>query len=210
MSREIRKEHDWWDLFGNSEKEVVYEDGHRVGEVRTEETLLGFGPNVQRTYDNDGQLISETRNEETLCGFGPNVQRTYDTEGERISETRNEETLLGFGPTVQRTYDTEGHRVSEILREATLAGFGPTVKREYDTDRGHEKSEGNSYNSVSKYATYSRPEILGQAKVIRRSAGPSCSESVGDYSGSVRSQVIRHGRPSRINDHRRIHVRDHR
>jgi len=100
LSHEIRKEKDWW----GDEKEVIYEDGHKVGETRNQETLAGFGPTVKRTYDNDGKRLIETRREETLGGFGPTVERTCDTKGRRISETRREQTLGGFGPTVKREY----------------------------------------------------------------------------------------------------------
>ena len=86
---------------------MINEEGHRVGEVRTEETWGGFGPTVERTYDDHGHQISETRREETLGGFGPTVERTYDTHGKRISETRREETLGGFGPTVKREHNIE-------------------------------------------------------------------------------------------------------
>lgn len=160
MSREIRKEKDWW----GDEKEVVYEDGHKVGEIRAEETLGGFGPTVKREYGNDGKRVSETRREETLGGFGPTVDRTY-VDGKRISETRREKTLGGFGPTVERTY-VDGKRISETRYVKTLGGLGPTVKREYLVRRpGPQTQQGSGATSSDSggYASYS-----SESQVARR------------------------------------------
>jgi hypothetical protein len=69
VTKEIRKEKDW---LGN-EKEVIYEDGEKTGEIHNEETL--FGAPVKREYDNEGRRVSETRHEHTFGGTP--VERTY-------------------------------------------------------------------------------------------------------------------------------------
>lgn len=207
MSREIRKETDWW----GDEKEVIYEDNHRVGEIRTEETWGGFGPTVQRTYDTDGERISETRSEETWGGFGPTVQRTYDTDGKRISETRTEETWGGIGPTVQRTYDTDGERISEIRREETWGGFGPTVKREYDTGAGSRAGGNQPYNALSKYSP--RKAFLDHSDEVSIDQAYSGGVTESSGSGAASNRTVQRGgshRQEHRQDHRRRHVQDHR
>ena len=154
MSEEIRKETDFW---GN-EKEVIYKDGNKVGEIRREETFFGLGPSVKREYDNAGNKVGETRREETLFGLGPTVDRTYAPDGEQISETRKEQTLFGLGPQVERSYDKQGRLLSETRYEKTFLGFGPTVKRvertqqdstaDSITDRGAEGTESRAGSST--------------------------------------------------------------
>jgi len=111
----------WDDLFGLPPKEVVYEDGKKVGEIRHETNWVG--ESVDRTYDADGRRVSETRHEANPVG--ESVDRTYDRDGRRVSETRHESTLLE--EPVDRTYDPSGKRVSETTRDTTI--FGERVKR---------------------------------------------------------------------------------
>ena len=120
VGKEIRKETDW---LGN-EKEVVYENNEKVGEIRNETTF--WGTEVKREYNPDGERVSETRHEQTF--FGTPVDRTYNPDGERISETRHEQTF--FGTPVDRTYDTDDDLLSETKRETTF--WGTPVKRVYD------------------------------------------------------------------------------
>ena len=69
MTKEIRTESGG--LFG-IDKQVIYEDGVRVGEVRHETEGFFSETPVDRTYDNDGKLVSEAHQEKdgTLLGSG--------------------------------------------------------------------------------------------------------------------------------------------
>lgn len=169
MSDEIRKETDFW---GN-EKEVIYRDGAKVGEIRHEETFFGLGPSVKREYDNANNKVSETRREETFFGFGPTVDRTYTQNGERIRETRKEETLLGFGPQVERSYDKQGRLLSEARNEKTFFGFGPTVKRIRHT------KQDSTANAIAD---------RGKGELSSRGGSPTKSTSAG---GNRKSSGIR-------------------
>ncbi|MBI2507978.1 hypothetical protein HYV89_03420 [Candidatus Woesearchaeota archaeon] len=60
MTKEIRTESGG--LFG-VDKQVIYEDGIRVGEVRHETEGFFSERPVDKTYDNEGNLVSETRQE---------------------------------------------------------------------------------------------------------------------------------------------------
>ena len=56
MVREIKKEQGLLDaLFGIPEKEIIYEDGRKIGEVRQETTLLG--DRIERVYDAEGNKV---------------------------------------------------------------------------------------------------------------------------------------------------------
>lgn len=160
MSREIRKE---TDFLGN-EKEVIYENGSKVGYIKEEQTLCGLGQTVKREYDNAGNKVSETRREHTLLGLGPTVDRTYSPDGERLSETRKEETFFGLGPRVERSYDEKGNIIAEARYKKTFFGLGPTVKRiEY-------VEQGQSTNP-NKGSGYTQSEPV--AKVFSGSATPN-------------------------------------
>ena len=60
MVREIKKEQGLLDaLFGIPEKEIIYEDGRKIGEVRQETTL--FGNPIERVYDTNGNKVLKGR-----------------------------------------------------------------------------------------------------------------------------------------------------
>jgi hypothetical protein len=65
VGKEIRKETDW---LGN-EKEVVYENNEKVGEIRNETTF--WGTEVKREYNPEGERVSETRHKQTFFGRLP-------------------------------------------------------------------------------------------------------------------------------------------
>jgi hypothetical protein len=148
VSKEIRKETDWL----GREKEVIYEDGEKTGEVRSETTF--FGTPVKREYDSDGERVSETRHEHTLSGTP--VDRTYDPDGERKSETRHEHTF--FNSPIDRTYDNEGELIAETRRERTF--FGTPVNRVYAREgpTASVPNDSGRSESVSSYGHSAKPD----------------------------------------------------
>ena len=133
MTREIRKEQDFWD----KEREVIYENDKQVGEIRHETTA--FGP-ITVEYDNNNHKVSETRT--GTDAFGESVERTYDPNGQLISETRHEKTAI-LGEPIDRTYAPDGSLISETSFHITA--LGERVKRvvliprpEVETGRGND------------------------------------------------------------------------
>ena len=145
MAKEIRKEKDWL----GREKEVIYEDKEKIGEIREEKTF--WGKSVKREYNAGGEQVSETKPEHTWTGKP--VDRTYSADtGERLSETRHERTLSG--KLVDTTYNDSGELISETRRERTF--FGTPVKRVYEKGRpGIETRASTSQSSYSSDAGYS-------------------------------------------------------
>ncbi|MFA6461645.1 MAG: hypothetical protein WCV90_05210 [Candidatus Woesearchaeota archaeon] len=106
--QEIKTETTW----SGERKEVIYENGKKIGETRHETSL--FGQPRDRTYDTSGKLVSETRTRDTV--FSGPVSKTYDTNGNCISETRKENTFFG-----ERTVIVEnGQRIAQINRTSTF------------------------------------------------------------------------------------------
>jgi hypothetical protein len=102
MGKKIRKE---TDLAGR-EREVIYEDGKRRGEIRQETTLSG--QSVKREDDSYGKHVADTYYETTLTG--QDVQTTYDARsGRQIGQSHRETTLSG--ETTYGQYDPGGNRV---------------------------------------------------------------------------------------------------
>jgi hypothetical protein len=67
--REVRKETDFW---GN-EKEIIYENGEKVGEIKSEERggFLGIGSeSVKVEYNTHGEEVGFTKPEERGGFFG--------------------------------------------------------------------------------------------------------------------------------------------
>jgi hypothetical protein len=129
--REVRKERDFW---GN-EKEVVYDKGERVGEVKTEERggFLGFGGETVRVeYDRSGVETSYTKQEERggILGFGSETQEVrYDTSDKEIGHSRVESRggFLGVGDHhVRVEYDNDNRELSQTNHErrGDFLGFG--------------------------------------------------------------------------------------
>ncbi|MEK6819859.1 MAG: hypothetical protein AABY03_01520 [Nanoarchaeota archaeon] len=136
MVREIKKEQGLLDaLFGIPEKEVIYEDGRKIGEIRQETTL--FGDHVGRVYDTGGNKISETRQEKDW--LGRDVRVTCDTKGNIISKQK--ETSEG---TRIEQYDDKGRLKTITEHKKGLFGgnvditrdenFKVTSRTEYETD----------------------------------------------------------------------------
>jgi len=134
--REVRKETDFW---GN-EREVVYENDKRVGEITTEERggIFGFfSEPVEVERDNDGKEVSYTKNEERGGFFGFGAQETqvrYDPDDRELGQSRVEERggFLGeFTHHVRVERDNAGEEVSQTHteRRGTFFGFGGDRRR---------------------------------------------------------------------------------
>lgn len=120
--REVRKETDFW---GN-EKEVIYEDNCKVGEIRTEARggFFGIGAEpVKVEYDNSGQEVSYSKQEERggIFGIGAEqVEVRYDNSDKEIIHSRIEERggLLGIGAHHKRVeYDNDLNEISQTNTE---------------------------------------------------------------------------------------------
>jgi hypothetical protein len=137
--KEIRKEKDWL----GQEKEVIYEDGKKTGEIREETTWTGT--KVKREYDTEGKRVSEIRREKDW--LGNDIDRTYNNDGKRISETRHETDWLG-NP-VDRIYDNDGKLIAETSRGTTL--WGAAIKKVHGKrSLGRDKSNvGRTYYGSS-------------------------------------------------------------
>lgn len=129
--REVHKEKDFW---GN-EKEVIYENGEKVGELRLEERggFFGLGAEtVKVEYGTDRKEVGYTKQEERggCLGFGAEVVEVrYNTKDEEEGYSRVEETggFLGLGTHhVRAEYDTEGNKVSQTNWEkrGDILGLG--------------------------------------------------------------------------------------
>lgn len=147
--REVRRETDFW---GN-DKEVIYEDNRRVGELRVEERggFCGIGgERVKVEYDNNGREAFHSRQEERggILGIGAeNVEVRYDSSGNKISHSRVEERggFLGFGAHhVRVEYDNCLTEISQTNTESRggLLGFGGERVRvtRYANDNFNESS----------------------------------------------------------------------
>jgi hypothetical protein len=121
MTKEIRKETDWL----GREKEVVYDSGEKVGEVKHEKTF--WGTPVERTYDTKGERVVETRYEKTFLGTP--IEVTRDTKGNVLSKTRHEKTIFGTRKDV--IYEDK-EKIGELRKEKDWLGRKKEVLREYE------------------------------------------------------------------------------
>jgi len=123
MGKEIKRETDWL----GREKDVIYEDGVKVGETRREEGISGSAKYVTR--DTSGRKVSETKWEE---GFFGGKFVTHDPSGQKLSETRRETDLLGRERYV--VYQ-EGQKIGELRKEQGMldAIFGVQKKVLHET-----------------------------------------------------------------------------
>jgi len=128
----VRRVEERHGIFGDYK--AVYEDGEKVGEIRTETGFFGGQSEVFR--DNSGHKMVETREETTWTG--EHVQRTYDSNGKQVSETQRCKGVFGpyketrkdgkkvsetrtreglFNTEVSETYDDEGRLVAKSVRQ---------------------------------------------------------------------------------------------
>ncbi|MEM2089757.1 MAG: hypothetical protein QXL88_01550 [Candidatus Pacearchaeota archaeon] len=122
MTKEIKKETDWL----GREKDVIYENGKKVGEIRHEKTL--FGKPVDRVYNKNGDCISEIRQEKTIWGTSKEVTYEPGIFGNKISETKYEKDVFGRKKGV--IYEN-GRKIGELKTEKGIFGGRKQVLREY-------------------------------------------------------------------------------
>lgn len=173
MAQEIRKETDWL----GREKDIIYNDGKKVGETRHETTF--WGNPIDRTYDKDGNRVSETRHETTL--FGTSKEVTRDTEGNKISKTVYKETICGGKKGV--IYQ-DGNKIGELKTEKGIFGGRKQVlnkssgevdlttrtikEKNYETKEDYPSSYSREINYVQ---TNSRKKESRLEKKIRTAKG---------------------------------------
>lgn len=172
--QEIRKETDW---LGN-EKQVIYEGGSKVGEIRNEPDRLS-GANRYVTYDSRGNKVGEAINEagfiDILCG--EKVFVTRDSSGRKVSETRFENG--------REVIYQDGVKIGEMKTETGFWGGKKRVLREYSgkevdlTKRsvreeeesshsaGDSSSDGHNYNSGSSSFKVSDKKEIRRFKIYR-------------------------------------------
>jgi hypothetical protein len=126
MSKEIRTEPT---LFGG-ERQVVYEDGNRVGEIKHEESFLhtisggAIGSEKDVAYDNDGNRVSETTHETSLLydlsggAIGTSKSVTRDMRGNKISETRHNQGIFGNRSVIYE----DGKKIGTIQKKTGIFG----------------------------------------------------------------------------------------
>ena len=161
--KEVRKETDFW---GN-EREFIYENDRKVGEIKTEERggVFGMfgGEPVKVECDNTGKEISYTKQEERGGFLGIGAEPTevrYDSSDKEIGHSRVEERggLLGIGGHhVRVEYDENGNEVSQTNTER----------------RGGFLGIGSSRVRVTRYSTTKTNAAPGEASTAPLTAGSS-------------------------------------
>ena len=183
--REVRKETDFW---GN-EKEVIYENDRKVGEVKTEERSGFFGiggESVKVEYDTSGSEVSYSKQEERggFLGIGAEqVEVRYDSSNKEIGHSRVEERggFFGIGGHHARVeYDNDQNEISQTNTERRghflgIGGERVRVTRYSKTDANDIQREvGTTTRTGSDYAASS-----GEAAPSSRQA--PTSSSVGGF-----------------------------
>lgn len=161
--REIRKETDLW---GN-EKEVIYQDGEKVGEIHKEERggFLGFGAETTKVeYDRDHNEVSHTTKEDRGGFFGigeEEVDVKGDIDGNEISSSKVEERggFLGIGSHhVRAERGPDGNIISESNHErrGDFFGFGGEKVRvtRYESKNSSSNSSNAQQSSVNCNSPY--------------------------------------------------------
>ncbi len=145
MSRE-RETPKTRDFLGN-EKEEIFEDGRKVGEIKSEDRggILGIGGEQMRVeHDNDGNERSHTKVESrgAFLGMGSEpVEVRYDRSGDEVGTSKVEERggILGVGSHhVRVERDSDGNELSQSNHERRgdfLGMGGERVKVSRYSDR---------------------------------------------------------------------------
>lgn len=140
--RVTRRETDFW----GRPRDVVYENGTKVGEARTEERggFLGIGAEtVKVEYDTDGNEVSVTRREERggFLGIGARDVEVHYADGRETGQTNVEERggLLGIGARpVGVTRNNEGDEVAQTEWEERGGILGIGAERVKATRKADE------------------------------------------------------------------------
>jgi hypothetical protein len=104
MGKEIKNETNFW----GETKQVVYEDGDRIGEVRKETTWLG--ETRQGVYTPDGERVATIEPRTDI--WGDSYERIADTSGTKIGEVTNETSF--FGEPYRKVVDASGSTIAKI------------------------------------------------------------------------------------------------
>ena len=174
MAREIKKEQGFLDaLFGIPEKEVIYEDGRKIGEVRQETTLLG--DRIERVYDAEGNKVLETRQEKSwLWG---DVKITSDTTGNIISKQKE-----ASGGVEIKTYDHEGSLETQTVHERSFLGLG--------SDKDITRNKEGKIISIIQH----EEDWLGRPVYVEYKDSGEINRVTGQDSGGKRIRISHHKR----------------
>ena len=193
MGQEIRKETDW---LGN-EKDVIYENGTKVGETRWGTTLFGDTKGV--TYDTSGNKVSETLRDTTWLGESREITRSNSGE---VSQTIYEQGLFEKKGVIYEN----GIRIGELRTEKGFFGGRKQVLNEsgeeVDLTRRATKEDSAS---TSGYSGYSGGYSSGGYSVSqpKKSASMKMKGFVGILSAMIIGSIICFSpkeKPSVIND----------
>ena len=169
--REIKTETNWL----GEEKQIIYEDGRKVGEICSEDRGGFFGIGSERVdveYTNDGSEVSYTKSEDRggVLGIGAEETRvTYDSNTDQeIEASRVEERggIFGIGSHHVRVgRDTEGNEISQTNHEnrGGFLGIGTErvrVKRNTSSKKARRAKTDTKNDTVSSYST-STPSDTG-------------------------------------------------
>ena len=145
MSKEIRKETDWLGI----EKDVIYEDGQKVGETRHETTL--FGTSKEVTYDTHRNKISETIYEEGIFGGKKGVIRES---GRKIGELKTEKGIFGERKQVLHEIGEDVDLTKRVTREKS----SQTSRSYSDYDYGEQTEVLQEESKKRKLKETTKPE----------------------------------------------------
>ena len=190
MGKEIKKETDFW---GNK-KDVIYEDGNKIGETKKETSFWGNEKEV--TYDNDGNKVSTTTHEDSFWN-GPS-SKTYDNDGNLMSETKHEQ---GFFENRNDIYE-DGEKTGSLeTKHGFLGGRKEVLTEDWDntnrkrndidlttrTIRKQEKEESREYSSSGSYSSTSKNNL---EKRLRDPQKGIITNATGTLGGGVLGAVI--------------------
>jgi len=196
MTKEIRTESSW--LSGDIQ--VVYENGERVGEIRTEQEDVGFlgvsTREVDVTYDNDGNKVAITRHEEDVSAgafFTEKVDRTYNPSGDVISETRHREndSIFPFYSNERDVINEGENRYDETGSIRDVEDFGRKY-RTIDDNFGHDVdplTRANREKQAEDKSDYQVPDSYGDYSYDTTSSSSS-KERTGSFSEFITGLVL--------------------
>jgi len=139
MGKEIKKETDWL----GREKEVVYEDGNKVGEIKEEQGFFGSKSVIR---DDSGSKVGEVEHKEGIFGSKDVIR---DTNYNKVSETRYGQ---GFFGNRNDIYE-DGEKIGEIgRREKTF--LGDSRRRVHDRGADVDPLTRTSRSSSSSESSY--------------------------------------------------------
>lgn len=153
--REVRKETTWL----GEEKEVIYEEGKKVGEVKSEKRggFLGIGAETVRVErDNNGRQVTYEREENRGGFFGVGstpTQVKYGPDGnvKSFSQIETRGSVFGIGGNdVRIERDADGSEIGQVRWERRGGFLGLGGERVRVSTRTEQASRSNTNSSTAK------------------------------------------------------------